>query len=103
MYKIAFFVPLSHRDEVKAALFRAGAGKMGNYSHCAWQTEGEGQFKPLQDSKPFMGERDQIERLTEWKVEMVCAEDCIEAAVKILKEAHPYETVSYDVWKLADF
>lgn len=48
MYKICFYVPTSHADQVKSAMFAQGAGKIGNYSCCAWQILGQGQFMPLQ-------------------------------------------------------
>ena len=103
MYKLCFFVPESHRDTVKQALFAAGAGKIGDYDCCAWQTLGEGQFRPLAGSQPFIGQADQIEVVAEWKVEMVCANELIQQAVNALKQAHPYEEPAYEVLRLADF
>lgn len=103
MYKLCFFVPESHREAVKSTLFAAGAGKIGDYDCCAWQTLGEGQFRPLAGSQPFIGEADQIERVAEWKVEMVCADELIKPVIAALKQAHPYEEPAYDVWRLADF
>jgi hypothetical protein len=100
MYKISFYVPESHVEEVKAALFESGAGRIGNYECCSWQVRGEGQFRPLQGSKPFLGRRGEMERVSEFKVEMVCPDHCIEDAVRALKGAHPYEEPAYDVWKL---
>lgn len=97
LYKIEFYVPESHLETVKSAMFEAGAGKLGDYDCCAWQTAGEGQYRPGEGSRPFMGERGKLEMLPEYKVEMVCAQECIHAAIKVMKETHPYEEVAYAV------
>lgn len=65
MYKISVYVPESHVEQVKLALFNAGAGKVGNYTHCSWQIKGEGQFTPLIDSNAFIGEENCLEKVTE--------------------------------------
>lgn len=97
LYKIEFYVPESHLETVKSAMFDAGAGKLGDYDCCAWQTAGEGQYLPREGSRPFMGEQDKLEMLTEYKVEMVCAQECIHAAIEAMKQTHPYEEVAYSV------
>ena len=89
MYQISFYVPASHVEQVKNALFAAGAGRLGGYEHCAWQTLGQGQFKPLPGSKPFSGKVDQPESVAEYKVEMICVENNITAAVQALLAVHP--------------
>ncbi len=101
MYKLCFYVPESHINSVKHAIFSTGAGKVGQYDCCAWQTLGEGQFRPLAGSQPHLGQQDQVEKTTEYKVEMVCADDLIGAAIVALKSAHPYEIPAFDVVKLA--
>ncbi|MFK0345283.1 MULTISPECIES: NGG1p interacting factor NIF3 [unclassified Pseudomonas] len=103
MYKLAFFVPASHVEVVKAAVFAAGGGRIGDYDHCAWQTLGQGQFRPLDGSQPFLGQTGQVEVVEEWKVELVVADDLIAQVVAALKQAHPYETPAYEVWRLAEF
>ena len=100
MYKICFYVPETHVEAVKNTMFAQGAGKMGRYSHCAWQVLGEGQFLPLSESDPFMGKQNQLEKVSEYKVEMVCDEQFIQAVIASLKESHPYEEPAYQVWKL---
>jgi len=100
MYKIIFYVPLSHLDVVKNALFTSGAGKIGQYSNCAWQTLGEGQFMPLAGSNPFLGNENQIETVAEYKVEMVCDATYLHAAIAALKKTHPYEQPAYYVIKI---
>ncbi|MGB8974868.1 MAG: YqfO family protein [Pseudomonas capeferrum] len=103
MYKLAFFVPASHVDVVKAAVFAAGGGRIGDYDHCAWQTLGQGQFRPLDGSQPYLGQTGQVEVVDEWKVELVVADDLIAQVVAALKQSHPYETPAYEVWRLAEF
>lgn len=102
MYQITFYVPADHLEAVKTALFTAGAGAIGDYDHCAWQCLGTGQFRPLQDSKPFIGQHNQVEQLEEYKVEMVCADEHIQAAITALKASHPYEEPAYNVTQCQD-
>ncbi|MHA6558110.1 NGG1p interacting factor NIF3 [Pseudomonas alliivorans] len=103
MYKLAFFVPPSHVDEVKSAVFAAGAGRIGAYDQCCWQVLGHGQFHPLDGSQPFIGQGGVVEQVQEWKVELVVADELIQQAVVALKQSHPYETPAYEVWRLEDF
>ncbi|WP_411385536.1 NGG1p interacting factor NIF3 [Pseudomonas sp. MPB03] len=103
MYKLCFFVPDSHVDEVKSAVFAAGGGRIGDYDHCAWQVLGLGQFRPLDGSQPFIGEAGQVEQVEEWKVELVVADALIRPVVEALKQSHPYETPAFEVWRLEDF
>ncbi len=102
MYKLCFFVPEADAEPVKAALFEIGVGKIGDYDQCCWQTRGTGQFRPLAGANPHIGQHNQLERLAELKVEMVCHDELIHRAVAALKQAHPYEEVAYEVYKLAD-
>jgi len=103
VYKLSFFVPTSHVEDVKSAVFAAGGGRIGAYDHCAWQVSGLGQFRPLDGSQPFIGEAGQVEQVEEWKVELVVADELIRAVVAALKQSHPYETPAYEVWRLEDF
>ncbi len=95
MIHLCVYVPISHVEKVKAALFAAGAGRIGDYDCCAWQTEGLGQFRPLEGSSPFLGQTNQTESVREVKLEMVCAQDLWPKVVQALKNAHPYETPAY--------
>ncbi len=100
MYKLTFYVPETHLDAVKSALFAAGAGRVGDYDSCAWQVKGQGQFRPLAGSQPFVGTQGVVEMVDEFRVELVCGEAYIRAAVAALKQAHPYEEPAYDVQRL---
>jgi len=103
MYKICVFVPETAVEQVKQAMFAAGAGKIGDYDSCCWQTMGQGQFRPLEGSSPFIGEHNRVETVAEYRIEMVCAQESIKDVVAALKSSHPYEEPAYDVWKLEDF
>lgn len=102
MYKLCVYIPETHLEDVKQAIFAAGAGRVGDYDHCCWQTRGEGQFRPLEGANPFIGSSNELEKVLEYKVELVCRDDVIKGVVAAMKEAHPYEEPAYDVWKLSD-
>lgn len=97
LLKIEFYVPEEQLHRVKQAMFDAGAGKVGDYDSCAWQILGDGQYKPGEGSNPFRGQQDRLETLSEYKVEMVCAEEFIAEVVRAMKDSHPYEEVAYSV------
>ncbi len=103
MYKICVYVPEKHVEKVKQALFDAGAGRIGNYDSCCWQTEGIGQFRPLQNSNPTIGSLNEVERVREVKIELVCTDELVIQAIQAMKDSHPYEEPAFDVWKLAEF
>ncbi len=98
MYQIVFFVPKPFCETVKQALFKAGAGAIGNYDQCAWQVLGSGQFRPLKNSDAHIGEINQLENVLEYRVEMVCQNQYIKKAVQALLESHPYQTPAYSVY-----
>lgn len=102
MYKLCVFIPASHLESVKSALFEQGAGRIGDYDCCSWQTLGEGQFRPLKGAKPYIGEINEVETVSEYKVEMVVDNACIKGVLKALFTAHPYEEPAFDVLSLTD-
>jgi hypothetical protein len=97
MLSIVFYCPEADLEKVKAALFAAGAGRIGHYDQCCWQTLGTGQFRPLVGANPTIGAVGAVEQVREWKVEMVCEEAVVAGVVRALHEAHPYETPAYHV------
>jgi len=103
MYKLNFFVPAEDKERVKDALFGIGVGRYDNYEYCSFETRGTGQFKPIKSAKPHIGEIGRIERVQEYKVEMVCSDELIKRAVERLKQVHPYEEVAYEVLKMEMF
>lgn len=100
MYKLCFFVPESHVETVKDALFTQGAGKIGDYDRCAWQVLGTGQFKPLPGSQPYIGKTEEVTCLSEYKVEMVCVDHLIKPVVETLLKTHPYQEPAYEVYPI---
>ena len=100
MYKLGFYVPASHLDVVKAALFAAGAGHVGKYENCCWQVLGQGQFRPLAGSTPFLGTQGELEQVPEYRVEMICNDEKVKAVVMALRSVHPYEQPAWDLVEL---
>lgn len=90
-----FYVPESHLEIVKEAVFRAGAGKIGDYECCAWQVKGVGQFKPGDAANPFIGKPGKVERVEEWRVEMVLSPAVQSKVLAAFLSAHPYEEPAY--------
>jgi hypothetical protein len=100
MYKIAVYIPSDSLEKVKQAMFDQGAGRLGNYDHCAWQVMGQGQFRPLEKSSPTLGKKGQLETVEEYLVEMICDQWIIKSVIAALKQAHPYEEPAYTVSQL---
>ena len=103
LYRIELYVPETHVDAVKEALFQAGAGRVGDYEKCAWPTLGTGQFMPGEGSSPYLGAVGEVEKVKEFKVELVCEQEFISQAITAMKDAHPYEEPAYAVLALEDF
>jgi len=91
MYSLVFYVPESHLESVKHAVFSAGAGSMGNYDSCCWQVKGLGQFRPAKGATPFLGKVGELEFVDEYRVEMVLREEVKASVLAALLLAHPYE------------
>lgn len=102
MYKFIAYIPAADLETVKTALFAAGAGQLGRYSHCCWQCPGEGQFMPLDGAQPAIGRIGQVQTVSEWRVEVIVPDAALADVVRAYKAAHPYEVPAYDVYRLAD-
>lgn len=100
MFKLEFYVPVEYAETVKSAIFAAGGGRIGDYDRCCWETLGTGQFRPSESATPFIGEPDELEKVPELKVEMVCEDNLIDTVITALIDAHPYETPAYQFWKV---
>jgi hypothetical protein len=103
MLHITFYAPVEHVEAVKEAMFAQGAGKIGSYDRCSFQTLGDGQFRPLGGSDPYVGSQGMLERVKEFKVEMVCEESVVTQVIAALKSSHPYETPAYYVIKTLSY
>lgn len=97
LYKLAVYVPESHIQAVLDAMASNGAGHIGNYSHCTFQSKGTGTFMPLGEAAPFIGEINQLEHVPELKVEAIVQESILQQVISGVIKAHPYEEVAYDV------
>ncbi len=100
MYKLVFFVPGLYKEQVKTALFSQGAGQYEGYDCCSWESLGQGQFRPLEGSQPFIGQQGDIETVSEYRVEMICSKPHIKNVLQALIKHHPYETPAYEVWPI---
>lgn len=95
--KLVVFVPPEHRDSVLAALFEAGAGRIGDYDSCAYWSQGTGQFRPLPGADPFIGSTGEVEQVTEARVELVMPSGRRRDVVAALRAVHPYEEPAFDI------
>lgn len=98
--KLVVFVPETHHAQVLSALGDAGAGWIGNYSHCTFNTPGMGTFVPQEGTSPFIGEQGVLEKVEEVRVETIVSDLNQERVVRAMLEAHPYEEVAYDIYPL---
>ena len=98
--KLVVFVPLEALDQVRGALFAAGAGRIGDYERCSWYTEGTGTFFAGERADPNVGEKGREERVPELRLETVFPEDRQDDVIAALRRAHPYEEPAFDVYAL---
>ncbi|MCO5237491.1 MAG: Nif3-like dinuclear metal center hexameric protein [Chitinophagaceae bacterium] len=98
--KLFTFVPFEYAEKVRAALFQAGAGHIGHYSECSFNSEGEGTFKAGKDTHPFAGETGKLHYEKEIKIEVIFPAWIEGQLIRALKAAHPYEEVAYDIIRL---
>lgn len=95
------YVPDESADAVRDALFAAGAGHIGDYSHCSWATHGTGQFLPHEGAVPAIGTVGAVERVPEFRVEVIAPAGSRAAVLAAVRSAHPYEEPAFDVFELA--
>lgn len=100
--KLAVFVPEEAASQVKQALGDAGAGFIGNYSHCSFSSKGTGSFRPTANSNPYIGKHGKQEFVDEVKIEVIYTEDIEKRVLQAMLKAHPYEEVAYDLYALAN-
>ncbi len=100
--KLVTFCPPAQAEQVRAALFAAGAGTIGDYRDCSFTTEGFGTYTPGETTHPFAGERGKPHREPEQRIETIFPAHLQQPVVKALLSAHPYEEVAYDVFELAN-
>jgi dinuclear metal center YbgI/SA1388 family protein len=98
--KLVVFVPEDHHQKVLEAVSEAGAGWIGNYSHCTFNVEGTGTFLPRESANPFIGRQGELETVKEIRLETVFAERIQKQVIEAMLAAHPYEEVAYDIYPL---
>lgn len=100
--KIVVFVPESHTNIVREAIGKAGAGKIGNYTHCSFSSKGLGRFKPEGGAHPAIGEVGKLESVQEERIEFMCDRNLVKDVVAAVKKVHPYEEVALDIYSLEE-
>jgi dinuclear metal center YbgI/SA1388 family protein len=101
-YKLVAFVPAKSAAKVSNAVFAAGAGAIGNYSHCGFGTEGTGTFLPRKSARPAIGRKGKLEKVSEIRFETIVPAEKLDKVVTAMKKAHPYEMPAFDIFKLHD-
>lgn len=99
-FKLAVFIPVGQLDQVRSAIAEAGAGWIGNYSHCTFASSGTGTFKPLAGTNPFIGNIGEIEQVQEIRLETVVPAKRLNGVLQAMLKAHPYEEVAYDLYRM---
>jgi len=94
--KLITYAPIAQAEQVRQALFHAGAGQIGKYDQCSFNTEGIGSFRGKTASNPVVGERGQYTEVAEQKIEVIVEKHLTTAVLKALHRAHPYEEVAYE-------
>ena len=100
IYKFAVYVPIQDVDKISQAIFETGAGKIGKYTETSFKIKGEGTFKPMEGTKPFVGKIGERKVTEEIKIETVVPERNLEGVIEAMKKAHPYEEPAYDIYEL---
>ena len=100
LFKLSVFTPKTHKEKVLKSMFAAGAGNIGDYSDCSFSSLGNGTFKPLEGANPFLGETNQLESVSEEKIEVVVPNYLLSKVLESINRSHPYEEVAYDVFQL---
>lgn len=100
LVKLSVFVPRTHEEQVRLAIGNAGAGHIGNYSHCSFSSDGTGTFTPLEGTSPFIGKEGRLEKVEEVKIESIMPQSLQKAVVSAMRKAHPYEEVAFDLYPL---
>jgi dinuclear metal center YbgI/SA1388 family protein len=102
LYKLSVFVPEEFKNTLENALFNEGAGKIGNYSECSFESEGIGSFKPNENSNPFEGEIGERTQTSEVKLEVLVSKYNLSKVLRAMYETHPYEEVAHDLVLLSN-
>lgn len=97
LVKIMVYVPNSHAENVRTAMFDAGAGNIGNYDQCSFNVSGTGTFRGNEASQPFVGKKGELHYEDEVKIEVVAPKHLQSKIILAIKKVHPYEEVAFDI------
>lgn len=100
LLKLTTFVPLDFHNQVLHALFEAGAGQIGNYDSCSFNTTGEGTYRANEKANPFIGKPNELHKEKENRIELILAKHKLKSVLNALFASHPYEEVAYDIVSL---
>lgn len=100
--KIIVTIPIEDVGKVRNAICEAGAGIIGNYTHCSMSTKCIGTFKPTDEANPYIGEKNNLEFVEEEKLEVVCDVNIVKNVISKLRKVHPYEEPAIDIIPLID-
>lgn len=98
--KVVTYCPTEYADKVRTAMCDAGAGKIGNYDQCSFNTDGTGTFRGNENTNPFVGNKGDVHREAEVRIETVVPDFAVKSVLKAMQEAHPYEEVAFDVYPM---
>ena len=98
--KLVTYCPIDYGEDIRSALFKAGAGDIGNYSECSFSLTGDGTFKGNESSQPYIGKKGERRTEKEFRIEVIFDKPKQSAILSALYDAHPYEEVAYDIYKL---
>ena len=98
--KLVTFVPVEDADNVRQALFEAGAGHIGNYDSCSYNLTGQGSFKANEKANPYVGEKEKLHFEEETRIETIFPKNIQQQVIDALLKVHPYEEVAYDIYPL---
>lgn len=96
------FVPEAHTERVRLAMGEAGAGRVGNYSHCSFSVKGTGRYRPEKGARPTVGKVGKMEEVAEERITMQCKRQLLKAVISAIKEVHPYEEPPIYVYPVED-
>lgn len=103
LMKLYVYVPEEHAEEVRAAIFKAGGGEIGEYSECSFNLNGTGTFKAGEGTDPFVGEPGKRHEEAEVKIEIIFPSFRLRKIIEAMTDVHPYEEVAYDVIPLGNY
>ncbi|PKP36044.1 MAG: Nif3-like dinuclear metal center hexameric protein, partial [Bacteroidetes bacterium HGW-Bacteroidetes-15] len=100
LVKLTTFVPNANVNDIRQALFNAGAGQIGEYDQCSYNVEGTGTFRAGENTNPHVGKKGEMHQESETRVEVIVPKPILSKVVSALRNAHPYEEVAYDLYPI---